>query len=138
MWSPKIVHAPGFDAYKASSTPHEASIRDIQGAKQCLNYPVSQAGYDAYLAGFCFVRTCHMAATISYLDIKRMRVLEFPELLSVVAEHENHVNLARAAAHHVNLGGEEPAGTRPPHLHVSSRGGGRPLDTALLANTFSR
>ena len=103
-----------------------------------VNCPVSQAGYDAYLAGFCFVRTCHMAATISYLDIKRMRVLEFPELLSVVAEHENHVNLARAAAHHVNLGGEEPAGTRPPHLHVSSRGGGRPLDTALLANTFSR
>lgn len=62
MWKPSIVHAPGFDDYASGSSPHEA-------------------GYDAYLAGFCFIRSLHLAATISYLDIKRMRVLAFHELL---------------------------------------------------------
>ena len=76
MWSPKIVHADGFTDYTASSTPHEA-------------------GYDAFLAGFCFIRTCHLAATISYVDIKRMRVLAFHELLTVVSDNENQINLSR-------------------------------------------
>ena len=62
MWKPRIVHAPGFDEYATGSSPHEA-------------------GYDAYLAGFCFIRSLHLAATVSYLDIKRMRVLAFHELL---------------------------------------------------------
>ena len=37
MWKPRIVHAPGFEDYTTGSSPHEA-------------------GYDAYLAGFCFIR----------------------------------------------------------------------------------
>ena len=69
MWSPNIVHAEGCSDYQTNSSPHEA-------------------GYDAYLAGFCFIRTCHLAATISYLDIKRMRVLSFHELLTVVKDHK--------------------------------------------------
>ena len=119
MWKPRILHAPGFEDYASASTPHEA-------------------GYDAYLAGFCFIRSLHLAATVSYLDIKRMRVLAFHELLRVASEHQNHINLARAVTHHVNLGGEEPPSGRPPLLWVTSRGGSSPLDTALLADTFSR
>ena len=120
MWSPRIVHAGGFDDYNERSSPHEA-------------------GYDAFLAGFCFIRTCHLAATISYLDIKRMRVLAFHELLTIVAEYENHINLSRAVTHYINLGGQDPETVRPPCLYICSRGWRwRPLDMAVIADTFSR
>ena len=75
MWKPRIIHAPGFDDYTSGSSPHEA-------------------GYDAYLAGFCFIRSLHLAATISYLDIKRMRVLAFHELLQAwVNIHQRGVSI---------------------------------------------
>ena len=106
MWSPRIVHAEGFDDYNGRSTPHEA-------------------GYDAFLAGFCFIRTCHLAATISYLDIKRMRVLAFHELLTIVAEYENHINMSRAVTHYINLLEAAPG----PHLPD-----GEPLDPGLAGH----
>ena len=49
----------------------------------------------------------------------------------VASEHENLINLARAATHHVNLGGEEPRSERPPLLWVTG-------NTQLsLVNTFN-
>jgi len=119
MWSPKIVHADGFTDYTASSTPHEA-------------------GYDAFLAGFCFIRTCHLAATISYVDIKRMRVLAFHELLTVVSDNENQINLSRAMSKYINLAGDEPETNRPPFLYVTSRHKSLPLNCSLIAEALSR
>ena len=87
---------------------------------------------------YFFIFSLHLAATVSYLDIKRMRVLAFHELLQVASEHENLINLARAVTHHINLGGEEPQSGRPPLLRVTSRSGASTLDTGLLADTFSR
>ena len=52
-------------------------------------------------------------------------------LPQVASEHENLINLARAATHHVNLGGEEPRSERPPLLWVTG-------NTELsLVNTFN-
>jgi len=113
MWTPKVIHAEGFKHYEDKSNPHEA-------------------GYDAFLAGFCFVRIAHLAATISHLDIKRMRVLSFPELLAVLADYENRINVGRANTNHLNLGGPEPECVRPALLLVRSRGG-QPLEPARVA-----
>ena len=83
-----------------------------------------QAGFDAYMTGYCFIRLCHLASTIYCRDTNSMRVLRFRELLDVVTNH-------------VNLGGAEPLSSRPPKLVVYSRDS-RPLDCLALANRFSR
>ena len=59
------------------------------------------------------------------------------ELLDVVREHDNCINLSRAATNYINLGGQEPVSSRPPKLVVQSRDK-TPLDCLLLADRFSR
>jgi len=117
LWSPKVVHAENFKEYEELSNPHEA-------------------GYDAFLAGFCFVRIGHLAATISYMDIKKMRVLAFREKLDILAEYCNCINIGRAVTNHVNLGGQEPDTDRPTWLHVRARNGR--LDCMVVAERFAR
>lgn len=117
LWSPQVVHAEGFKLYEGVSNPHEA-------------------GYDAFLAGYCFVRIGHLAATISYMDIKKMRVLGFSEKLQILSEFRNCVNIGRAVTNHVNLGGEEPTPDRPTWLHVRAKKGR--LDCMAVAEKFAR
>ena len=115
---PRIAHAEGSERYSREAVPHEA-------------------GYDAFMAGFCFVRLAHLASSLGYLNTNQARVLRFVELLEVVREHDNCVNISRAAISHVNLGGEEPVSSRPPKLVVYSRDN-TPLDCLALADRFSR
>ena len=117
MWSPQVIHAENFKQYEGFSNPHEA-------------------GYDAFIAGFCFVRIGHLAATINYLDIKKMRVLGFNEKLEILSEYSNCINIGRAVTNHVNLGGEEPVTDRPTWLHVRARKGR--LDCMVVAEKFAR
>ena len=117
LWSPTVIHDTKFDAYERAATPHEA-------------------GYDAFLAGFCFIKIGHLAATISYMDIKKMRVLAFREKLDILEEYCNCVNIARAVTNHVNLGGIEPDTNRPKWLYVKSKMGR--LDAIKLAEKLAK
>jgi len=117
MWTPKISHAEDFKLYENTSNPHEAA-------------------YDAFMAGYCFVRLAHLAATISHMDIKKMRVMSFLEKIDVLSDHRNHINIARGVVNHINLEGQDPPSTRPTWLFVKSKCG--KLDIMTLAEKFAR
>jgi len=118
LFSPRIVHAEGFGQYEINDVPHEA-------------------GYDAFLAGFCFVKIAHLAATLSYLDANNMRPLSFREHLQVLSEYRNQVNVQRAVINHVNLAGDDPPTVRPTWIHVTARDGSQ-MDTTQVAEKFAR
>jgi hypothetical protein len=112
--APRLLPAEGFTRYEGRSAPHEA-------------------GYDALLAGGCFLGLAHLASS---LEEPRPRPLAFREKLLVLAAQENRVNVARAAVNHTQLAGPDPPSGRPVWLHVRGRAG--PLGAAWLAERLGR
>lgn len=118
--SKELAHAPrllipqGFSRYSACQAAHEA-------------------GYDALLAGSCFLAMAHLLASANR---PVCRPLSFQEKLEVLVGLENRVNVARAAVSHANLAGPDPPSLRPTWLHVSTRND--PLCTLKLAECLGR
>lgn len=118
MFSPSVVHAEGFTNYQGNS-------------------PIHEAGFDAYLTGFCFIKIAHLAASLDYLQLNQMRPLSFREHLGVLQDHQNLVNIQRAVVNHVNLAGEDPASLRPLWIHVKTRRGCK-INPTMVAEKFAR
>ena len=112
--APRLLIPPGFSRYSACQAAHEA-------------------GYDALLAGSCFIAMAHLLASVNR---PICRPLSFEEKLEVLAGQENRVNVARAAVSHANLAGQDPECMRPTWLHVSSRTDS--LCTVKLAECLGR
>lgn len=116
----KLAHAPrlhipqGFSRYSACQAAHEA-------------------GYDALLAGSCFLAMAHLLASANR---PVCRPLSFEEKLEVLVGLENRVNVARAAVSHANFAGLDPPCMRPTWLHVSNRNDS--LCTLKLAECLGR
>jgi len=118
MFSPSVVHAEGFTNYKGNS-------------------PIHEAGFDAYLTGFCFIKIAHLAASLEYLQLNQMRPLFWREHLAVLHDHQNLVNIQRAVVNHVNLGGDDPPSQRPLLIHVKTRKGSK-INSTMVAEKFAR
>ena len=112
--APRLLTPQGFSRYSACQAAHEA-------------------GYDALLAGSCFLAMAHLLASVN----KPLRKpLSFEEKLELLTGLGNRVNVARAAVSHANLAGPDPPCVRPTWLHVFSRTG--PLCTLKLAESLGR
>ena len=112
---PRLIHPDGFTRYQGQELPH-------------------QAGYDALLAGTCFLNLAYLAASLEH---PQQRPLSFRETLAAVEEHENMVNIARAAVSYVHLAGRDPELTRPAWLHLSSKTGSV-LNCTSMAEILAR
>ena len=112
--TPSLITPDGFSRYSGQAAPHEA-------------------GFDALMAGSCFLGLGHLAAS---LKLPQSRPLAFGEKLLALAPHKNRINVARAALTHIHLAGPDPEPNRPSWLHVTSRSGG--LGVVVLAEKLAR
>lgn len=94
-----------------------------------------EAGFDAYVTGYCFIMTAHLAASVNYLSAKTMKPLSDKEHLNCVRSFANKLQIARATVTHLNLSGADPGTSRPPWLIVTGRG---PISASLVASSLSR
>lgn len=117
LYSPEIIHADGFDRYVSSTPFHEA-------------------GYDAYLAGYVFVRMAHLCAQ---KDVKasRQKVVTFLRYLKVMEPFVNSVNLIRANCQYLNLNASDPNSVRPNWLVIETTAG-RFVDTSEIIDVCSQ
>jgi len=130
-FSPKITLGPGTKSYETSVRPHEA-------------------GYDALMTGFVFLKAAHYSASLNY---KTLRPLHFKEHLHCLRKFRNKLNVARAAIKLIDLDSKvDPKAIRPAQLYVRGRrpnGGAHfqnliahklssfgSVDVKLLAGTF--
>ncbi|XP_003726420.1 pre-piRNA 3'-exonuclease trimmer [Strongylocentrotus purpuratus] len=116
LHSPHIVHGSGFDKYVNGGTLHEA-------------------GYDAYAAGYVFLRLAHYI-TAKDINVMASRPLDFREYMWKLKDYVNKINIIRAAVNHVNLTGTDPQSRRPEWLHVTSKKLSQSLDGVKLAQVF--
>ncbi|KAK7475651.1 hypothetical protein BaRGS_00033077 [Batillaria attramentaria] len=117
---PKVTHAKGFERYKSQDAPHEA-------------------GFDAFLCGYAFVRICHLLRfRDSTLDRGRASsACPFNMYLATMAPFCNRINIIRATINHIKLDGKDPPSLRPEKLIVRCRKRGRRLNIQQLAEWLS-
>ncbi|XP_038059141.1 poly(A)-specific ribonuclease PNLDC1-like [Patiria miniata] len=130
-----VYHAMHTDPSKLG-VPH---LPEIELADNCARYGKEEffheAGFDAYLAGYVFLRMAHYI-TAKDTSIMHPKLLTFRKYIPALAPHENKSNIIRASVPYVNLAGEDPASRRPKLLYVTSRGPS-PLQAKELAAMFN-
>ncbi|XP_065055422.1 pre-piRNA 3'-exonuclease trimmer-like [Rhopilema esculentum] len=117
LYSPFIEHADGFDHYVSKHHLHEA-------------------GFDAFLTGYVFIRMAHFMAA---KDIKSSEImpLKFRQQLRALKEFENCINIARASLRYVVIGGDDPPSQIPARFIVCSKGNlSEPLSANEIAHEF--
>ncbi|XP_056021406.1 poly(A)-specific ribonuclease PNLDC1-like isoform X2 [Ostrea edulis] len=118
IYSPIIAHGEGFENYSHETfLPHEA-------------------GYDAYMCGYCFLRLCHI---MTFMNIPSTEVVSctFTRYLNVMKEFHNKVNIIRASVNSVNLAGSDSESQRP-LVFVQSKTSSFQLSAYKLAREFSK
>jgi len=90
LYTPQIKHAEGFDKY-------------VNGGGA-----VHEAGYDAYLTGYIFLRLAHLAATKNIRSTES-RPMEWHDHIQALSSFKNCLNITRAAVRFLNFEGPDPA-----------------------------
>jgi len=85
------------------------------------NGSAHEAGYDAFMTGFAFLKAAHYAASIDYLSPKSMRPLNFKEYQHCMRRFRNKINIARASILCINLDGDDVKARRPAEIYVRLR-----------------
>ncbi|OWF52139.1 poly(A)-specific ribonuclease PNLDC1-like [Mizuhopecten yessoensis] len=114
--TPSVVHTS--DRYKDESRPHEA-------------------GFDAYMSGFVFLRLSHM---LTFLNVNStdVRPCPFRRYRTEMAPYKNKINIIRGNVNHVCLDGPDPPSFRPELLYVQSKHQSHDLHLMQLLKWFSR
>ncbi|KAK7087349.1 poly(A)-specific ribonuclease PNLDC1-like [Littorina saxatilis] len=117
LYTPSVSHATGLERYKDNDAPHEA-------------------GFDAYLCGFAFLRMCHL---LHFRNTTKnsMKHAPFRLYLESLAPQVNKVNMIRAMLNHIQLDGRDPPCLRPQQLYVRCRKRGQKLNSHQLAERLS-
>ncbi|KAK4319453.1 hypothetical protein Pmani_009610 [Petrolisthes manimaculis] len=82
-----------------------------------------EAGYDAYLTGFCFISMAHLHAMLQMPSRTQQRPLSPREHLYAVKNLANRIQMRQSRVKYINLAGHDPVSRRPPWLLVQSRQG---------------
>ncbi|XP_028400539.1 poly(A)-specific ribonuclease PNLDC1-like [Dendronephthya gigantea] len=101
LYTPTIVHSKLCQKYVNSHNIHEA-------------------GYDAYISGYVFLRMAHIL-TAKTSGSTFDGAAEFRQYFDAVKSYGNIVNISRATVPFLNLAGEDPKSIRPRWLHISRR-----------------
>ncbi|XP_065830778.1 poly(A)-specific ribonuclease PNLDC1-like [Oscarella lobularis] len=107
--APKIGHADNFSRYNDTGCLHEA-------------------GYDAYVTGFVFLRFLHLCVVDGVRPSDR-KSIKFSQYINLAQPHKNRIPLSRACMPYFNLEGPDPEPYPLVSIHVSLREG---ADVGLL------
>lgn len=116
--SPVIEHGEDFTIYSNETyLPHEA-------------------GYDAYMCGYCFLRMCHI---LTFSDVKSTEVVPctFSRYLNEIKPFHNKINMIRASINSLDLSGSSKEPQRP-LVFVQSKTASFQLSAFKLAKEFSK
>ncbi|KAK2171272.1 hypothetical protein NP493_1085g00046 [Ridgeia piscesae] len=115
-------------------SPH--MILTDQSSSYAKTHKPHEAGYDAYMCGYVFVRLAHIWTC---RDVKSVdsRLMFFHEYLMALRQFRNCVNVIRASVDHVKMDGADPETMRPQWLFVQSRKGKQNLASLQLSGLFS-
>ncbi|XP_031560236.1 poly(A)-specific ribonuclease PNLDC1-like [Actinia tenebrosa] len=118
-----VLYNPGIDL---------ADISQKYGEEQRPH----EAGYDAYLSGFVFLRMTHLFAA-KLQKSQLFKPFPFSKFIKVLQPYENQVNIPRATIPFVNLSGNDPPSVRPQWFFVESNVT-QPLSGHKVAKQFVR
>ncbi|XP_022343153.2 poly(A)-specific ribonuclease PNLDC1-like [Crassostrea virginica] len=117
--SPVIEHGEEFTAYNGEThLPHEA-------------------GYDAYMCGYCFLRMCHIQTFANTPSTEVVPFTTFSRYLNEMKAFHNKVNIIRASINALDLSGKSREPQRP-LVFVQSKTSAYHLSAFKLAKEFSK
>ncbi|GAB6030329.1 Poly(A)-specific ribonuclease pnldc1 [Chamberlinius hualienensis] len=116
LCQPSVRHAKGFERYSKKNIPHEA-------------------GYDAYISGYVFVRMAHINTQMNK-TCEQQQPESFNKLLSMLEPFRGCLNLIRARTDHIRLDGDDPPIKRPQWLVVESKSR-KPLNVSEIMEICS-
>lgn len=93
------------------------------------------AGWDAYFAGYIFVKMGHVLCVKKFGTGLEERAMTHSELMSSVRKYVNSVNISRGNEVYMKFDGADPALSRPEWLHVKLNAPN--MDTKQLIEKFS-
>ncbi|CAB3994065.1 pre-piRNA 3 -exonuclease trimmer-like, partial [Paramuricea clavata] len=118
LYTPTIAHSKFCQKYVDSHSLHEA-------------------GYDAYISGYVFLRMAHIL-TSKTLGSSIDGPLEFRQYFENIKSYGNIVNISRATVPFVNLAGQDPKSNRPDWLHISRRRGLKRLTAGQILKELDK
>ncbi|KAK1120281.1 hypothetical protein K0M31_012641 [Melipona bicolor] len=93
------------------------------------------AGWDAYFAGYIFVKMAHIFCVKKFGLGVEERIVTHSELISSVKKFVNSVNISRSNEIYMKFGGDDPILSRPEWLHVKLKSPS--IDIKELIKKFS-
>nr|XP_033323389.1 pre-piRNA 3'-exonuclease trimmer-like isoform X1 [Megalopta genalis] len=97
----------------ALNSPH-IKMHNISEDKEAYH----TAGWDAYLAGYIFIKMGYLLTIQKYGEGLALRPVTHTEIMSSVKQFANLINLTRGNELYLKLDGHDPVYTRPEFLHV--------------------
>ncbi|XP_018058085.1 PREDICTED: poly(A)-specific ribonuclease PARN-like domain-containing protein 1 isoform X1 [Atta colombica] len=95
------------------------------------------AGWDAYFAGYLFIRMTHVFATKQYEQGLNLKEFTHIELMNNIKSFANRVNIVRGNTSYLRFDGPEPKSTRPKWLYVKMLTS-KPITLSQVAEKMSK
>ncbi|XP_024876104.1 pre-piRNA 3'-exonuclease trimmer-like [Temnothorax curvispinosus] len=95
------------------------------------------AGWDAYFAGYIFIRLAHIFVTKQYGQSLSSKQFTHTELMNGVKRYANCVNIIRGHTSYLRFDGPEPKSTRPKWLYVKTLES-KPITASQIAEKMSQ
>ncbi|KAG5325773.1 PNDC1 ribonuclease, partial [Pseudoatta argentina] len=95
------------------------------------------AGWDAYFAGYLFIRMTHIFATKQYGQGLNFKEFTHTELMNSIKSFANCVNIVRGNTSYLRFDGPEPKSTRPKWLYVKMLTS-KPVTPSQVAEKMSK
>lgn len=110
---------------KEKGVLHFPTISHLPTDKYSREELLHEAGYDAYLTGFCFLSLSHLYAMLKLPSRNHHRPMSPREHVYALKNFANGIMVPRASMQYVNLSGSDPRSKRPPWLVVEGRNNAR-------------
>ncbi|OAD62005.1 Poly(A)-specific ribonuclease PARN-like domain-containing protein 1 [Eufriesea mexicana] len=93
------------------------------------------AGWDAYIAGYIFIKMAHLFCIQKFGIGTEERGVTHSELINSIKGFENSVHITKGNEMYMKLDGADPISSRPEWLHITSKS--TSIDIKQLMNQFS-
>ncbi|XP_011880452.1 PREDICTED: poly(A)-specific ribonuclease PARN-like domain-containing protein 1 [Vollenhovia emeryi] len=95
------------------------------------------AGWDAFFAGYIFIKMAHMFTVKQYNQSLISKEFTHTELINSVKGYANCINIIRGSTSHLSFVGPEPKSTRPKWLYVKTLSSS-PITASQIAEAMSK
>ncbi|KAL0105870.1 hypothetical protein PUN28_015945 [Cardiocondyla obscurior] len=102
-----------------------------------ISHKYHTAGWDAYFAGYLFIKIAHIIALKRYGEIVSTKEITHTELMNGLKNYKNCINIIRGSTSHLKFDGPEPISTRPQWLYVKTLAS-TPITASQVAEEMSQ